>query len=89
MYSFNPQFAKDTNARHCYLAKKQNSQIAVLLIHTKPEQLLFRAMLTGPQAQREPNWEDFAQDRNSHCNGPDIYYKVHMLQSITQLVLSI
>jgi len=27
MYSFNPQFAKDTNARHCYLAKKQNTQI--------------------------------------------------------------
>lgn len=79
MYPFNAHFAHDFKPHHHYLSEKQNTQIAVLPIHTKPERILFRALLTGSQAQRQPNWEDFARDWNSHCNQAGLYYKVPTL----------
>ena len=79
MYPFNSQFTKDQKIRHQYLAEKQNTQLATLPIHTKPERLLFKAMLIGSQvAQREPNWENFARDWNAHCNQAEIYYKARL-----------
>ena len=61
--------------------EKQNTQIAVLLVHTKPERLLFKALLLSRQdafsaAECEPGWLNLAQEWNAHGNGQTIFYKV-------------
>jgi hypothetical protein len=64
------------------LVEKQNAQVAVLPVHTKPERLLFKALLLSRQgaflvAECEPDWLNLAQEWNAHGNGQTIFYQVN------------
>ena len=80
MLVYHPHFAKDKNIRHHYLAIKQNTRMAVLPIHTKPERALFRLLVANAQGlfsgNRQPNWQVLASQWASHSDGLHIFYKV-------------
>ena len=57
--------------------------MAVLPVHTKPERMLFKALLlslehTGATG-REPEWQSLTREWNAHCDGKEIRYKVRMI----------
>jgi hypothetical protein len=78
MLVYNANFAKMMKSRREYLVRKQNTQMAVLPVHTKFERMLFKALILSLECigKCEPGWEALAQEWNSHCDGKDIFYKV-------------
>jgi hypothetical protein len=80
MTPYNPQFAQEHKIHHQYLAMRQNTQFAVLPIHTKAERALFKLLLNEAQGvftgRKEPNWPNLAARWSTHSDGINIFFKV-------------
>jgi len=66
---------------HQFLAQQQQTQFAVIAVHTVPEKLLFSHLIqTDPffnQDKQEPDWKTAVQIWNhDHADGKVIFYKV-------------
>jgi hypothetical protein len=85
LLDYHPTFAKKHDIKYEYLARQQNTRIAVLPIHTKAECWLFaffvsetHGLFSGP---REPDWVAVATKWARHADGKTIFYKVSILLS--------
>lgn len=80
LLDFHPGFAEKKKTKHTYLAKKQNTRVAVLPIHTKAERWLFAFLVSDTHGlfsgRNEPNWEAVAVRWAGHSDGITIFYKV-------------
>jgi hypothetical protein len=85
MHDFNAEFSKATKTRHQYLSCQQNTLVAVLPIHTKPEQALFKALVADLSSdglfsgKKQPNWESVSMRWSQHADGREIFYKVMLM----------
>ena len=93
LLDFHPIFAKKHEIKYEYLARQQNTRVAVLPIHTKAERWLFaflvsetHGLFSGP---REPDWVAVATRWAGHADGKTIFYKVSALPSFCKAKLTI
>lgn len=87
MVKFNPSSTKRMQYR--YLASQQNTQFAVLPVHTGAEKQVWTALMqASPEYQAaNPNWTRCAAIWNESADGTTIYYKViHMLSNRIAIV---
>ncbi|KAG1904896.1 uncharacterized protein F5891DRAFT_717553 [Suillus fuscotomentosus] len=86
MSQYRDDYAKGCKIKHEYLARHQQTLVAILPIHTVEEKALYRLLIksvTGQFAGRkQPNWVALAQEWQHHANGTHIFYKVHIAPSI-------
>jgi hypothetical protein len=80
MSTYQSDYAAGCKIKHNYLAKQQQTLVAVLPIHTPEEKALYRLLIKdkhGQFSQRtQPNWISLAQEWQRHANGKEIFYKV-------------
>ena len=80
MLVYHPNFATEKRIQHQYLAIKQNTQVAVLPIHTKVEHALFKLLIADLNGlfagKKEPDWQAVAAQWSGHADGIAIFYKV-------------
>ncbi|THH17937.1 hypothetical protein EUX98_g9038 [Antrodiella citrinella] len=82
MESFHSQYAADKKILHFFLAKLQNTRVAVVPVHTSSERSLFRLMMKEHSdvkcfgAREQPNWVMFTTAWANRCDGIQIFYKL-------------
>ncbi|KAG1878532.1 hypothetical protein C8R48DRAFT_768098 [Suillus tomentosus] len=80
MSQYRDDYAKGCKIKHEYLARHQQTLVAILPIHTVEEKALYCLLIksvTGQFAgQKQPNWVALAQEWQHHANGTHIFYKL-------------
>ncbi|KAF8328650.1 hypothetical protein F5887DRAFT_897466 [Amanita rubescens] len=83
MHQHSDQFVAGEKIKHADLAKQQQTQIAILPVHTPAERALFRLLMSmsnGPFSatgtNRQLNWVAMASRWAEHCDGKTIFYKL-------------
>jgi hypothetical protein len=80
MHDYSERFAVGEKTLHHYLAKQQQTCIAVLPIHTPEECALFRLFMKfDGSSESQPNWTSFTSRWSEHCDGKTIFYKVNFV----------
>ena len=80
MLQYSEEYATGEKIKHPNLAKQQQTQVAILPIHTPEERALFRLLVSMPNGpfsgESQPNWVAMASRWAEHCDGMKIFYKV-------------
>lgn len=80
MSVYQSDYAAGCTIKHNYLAKQQQTLVAVLPVHTPKEKALYRLLIKDKAGQfsgrTQPNWISLTQEWQRHANGREIFYKV-------------
>ena len=81
MHQHLDEFATGEKVKHADLAKQQQTQVAILPVHTPAECALFWLLISMPNGpfsgtNCQLNWVAMASQWAEHCNGRTIFYKV-------------
>lgn len=80
MLVYHAGFASEQKIRYRDLARRQNTRVTILPIHTKAERALFKMFIAKTQGlfagRKEPNWIEFAKLWSDHADGINVFYKV-------------
>jgi hypothetical protein len=86
MSQYRDDYAKGCKIKHEYLARHQQTLVAILPIHTVEEKALYRLLIKSVKGQfagrKQPNWVALTQEWQHHANGTHIFYKVCIAPSV-------